>query len=167
MSVLFNNIYSPWSSLLKFYIDNLGTVRLRTSGDLDFSGAIDVDNNALKNAYQSSGFEHVYFPDLETVSGSYAMSNFISGDTNLTSISFPKLETITGSYAMEYLCDGDSYLTSIDFSSLTSVGSYSLQYAFRNCTSLTSADFSNLTSIGQYGMQYAFYNCTNLTDVDL
>lgn len=59
MSVLFNNSYLPWSDLLKFYIDNLGTVRLKTSGDLNFSGAIDVANNALNGAYQSTGFEYV------------------------------------------------------------------------------------------------------------
>lgn len=67
--------------------------------DLSFDGVVDLAQRALSDKFKYMKVKNVYFPDLTTISGNYALYSAFYGDS-LTSVSFPKLETISGSNAL-------------------------------------------------------------------
>lgn len=156
-----------------------------TPTDLVFTGVRDLGNYALCMRFiyvlsttsitSTSGhlglssIENVYFPNLENITGNYAMAYVVSQCTNLTSVYLANLNTISGTNAMERAFNGCTNLTSLDLSSLTTIsGTSAMRYTFNGCTSLSSLDLSSLTIIsGTTAMDYAFRGCTNLTSVDL
>lgn len=81
-------------------VDNNGVLSLPTGNfDLSFDGVIDLGYRALGEKFKYTKVKNVYFPDLETISGNYALYATFYSDS-LTSISFPKLETISGQNAL-------------------------------------------------------------------
>ena len=125
--------------------------------DLVFSGVKGIAAYGLYYAFCGNFYlpKSISFPDLESLSDSYAMaelmhsSHTIDGQatTTLKSISFPKLSSITGNYALQRSFYGAAGLTSVSFPVLSVLsGYYALQEAFSNCDSLTSISFPALTS---------------------
>ena len=156
-----------------------------TPTDLVFTGVRDLGGYALSfrftytttkasNSMARANFlglnsiKSASFPDLENITGNYAMDCTFQGCSGLTSVDLSSLTTISGTSCMEYAFSGCTSLTSVDLSSLTTVsGSSAMYYAFQNCTGLISIDLSSLTTMGQRGIYYAFTDCTSLSSVDL
>ena len=166
-----------------------------TSEDIVFNGVKDVGDYALYYKYsQNLNLTHgVSFPDLESVTGMYAMGycfeytritsislpklktvNAINGmdqlcrGTAITSFSMPEVTSITGIYAGRGLCNGCTYLTSFSAPKLTTAnGNYCLYYLLQG-TKITSFSLPELVeSVGNYSLGYSCYNCTLLETVYL
>lgn len=107
------------------------------------------------------------FPKLKTV-GSSAFYYAFRGNTT-TTISFPELDTLTGTYAFNQVASGDSALTTVSFPKLVDIQSGingTFSNAFNGCTSLSSADFSGLENIlAQSTFSSAFKGCTSITKI--
>ena len=135
-----------------------------TPTDLVFTGVRDLGNTALNLRFtyttytaniQANRFvglnsiKSASFPDLENISGKYAMNYTFSNCENFASLSIPNLTSISGNYAMNAMCNECISLNSVNFAKLESItGSYALRYAFQYCLQLTTLSFSSLTSTG-------------------
>lgn len=131
-------------------VNSSGTLQDPTKTfDISFDGVKDIKNNVLQyKFYHNPVVRNVKFPDLETVSGSYALqycfnqSSANIGTGLLTNYSFPKLKTVTGSRAFEN--------------------------AFYNCQSITKVVFPELVSITkEYAFSGTFYYCKSIEDIYL
>lgn len=131
-------------------VDSTGTLQKPTETfDISFDGVKDIGDNVLQyKFYPNQAVRNVKFPDLETVSGNYALQYcFYESSANigtglLTNYSFPKLKTVTGSRAFEN--------------------------AFYNCGSLTKVVFPELVSVtGDYAFSAAFAYCDSIEDIYL
>lgn len=116
--------------------------------------------------YNSDLIGTVSLPSLVTVSGSYAMNNFISYCSNITGFSAPSLPAVNGDYVCAFLCRGCSKLLSADLSSLTTItGNQAFHYAFDGCERLAAFPFVAVTTInGNYVFENCFSGCSRISN---
>lgn len=133
-----------------------------TPTDLVFTGVRDLGKTALNlrftyTTYTAniqanrfvglSSIKSASFPDLENISGQYAMNYTFSNCKNFASLSMPNLTSISGANAMTAMCNGCISLNSVNFAKLENItGSYALRYAFQSCIVLTTLSFPSITS---------------------
>lgn len=138
--------------------------------ELVFSGVEDVSVSQLEGKFSGdSRVISVSFPNLITLSGSYACSNMCNGYSSnqnisrLTSVYFPVLESITGSYALNNAFRGFK-ATSISFPALKTVSAdYGLSGCLYQSPNLESCYFPELESVsGLRAMGQLFPACQNL-----
>lgn len=114
---------------------------------IDLTGVTDIGAYALQYAYidNTNLTGVVDFPNLQTVSGTYALNSMCRG-SHITSVLLSSLETVTGNYAFSNAF-WTSTLTSVDISSLRSVSAtQAFNGAFRG-TSITEIHFKSLESV--------------------
>ena len=120
--------------------------------DLVFAGVKDLESRILAHKFYMKfrgNINSVSFPDLEQITGSYALEYFCSMNTGIENILFPKLKHIPGAYAFSrafYLSGG---FAEVSFPSLLTVtGDFAFANAFENISGLTALHFPVLTQIG-------------------
>ena len=167
--------YSGGGSKYGCTIDNLlgnvnGILQMpsNTSGDIVFTGVKDFVNYCLYyRCYNNQNLTHgVEFPDLETVSGTYAAVSCFAL-TKITSCSLPKLKTITGNNALQSLV-ATSYVTTISLPELETVsGNQGISNFCSGCSFLTSISLPKLKTVtGSYGI-YSLVASTAITSLSL
>lgn len=88
-------------------------------------------------AIRSPSLTTVSFPNLTTVSGSYAFHRAFEGCKSLTTVSFPNLTSVTVSGAFYCICIGCPSLTTVSFPRLETVsGANIFLLAFVNCVNM-------------------------------
>lgn len=120
--------------------------------DVVFSGVKDLDTRVLQYQFyikNNGRVKSVSFPDLEKVTGAYALYYFCSWNGGVKSISFPKLKHVSGSNAFQAAFSLSKGLTEVSFPSLLTVtGGDAFRSAFENISGLTALHFPALTQIG-------------------
>lgn len=120
--------------------------------DLVFTGVKDLESRILAHKFYlkfRGNINSVSFPDLEQITGTYALEYFCSWNTGIENILFSKLKHIPGAYAFSrafYLSGG---FTEVNFPSLLTVtGDFAFANAFENISGLTALHFPALKQIG-------------------
>ena len=128
-----------------------------------YSGIKDIADHALRGLGNKNA-KDVSFPDLENVSGRFALYQSFNSSEMLETISFPKLETIDGYRSLYQGFSGCSNLQSIAFPELKTLVAVEAMYqAFSSCSQLGSVNFSKLETVrGSFSMYGAFSFCTSL-----
>ena len=120
--------------------------------DLVFTGVKDLGDRILANKFDlkfQSNINSVSFPDLEQITGVYALDHFCSWNSGVKNISFPKLKHIPGSYAFSKAFVLSGGLTEVSFPSLLTVtGDFAFANAFEHISNLTALHFPVLKQIG-------------------
>lgn len=151
-------------------IDENGRIKVPTSGILNATGVIEVDDYVLAckfggNAWGTSrpqGLSKIIFPDLKKI-GNAGMAYFYTYSTDLESVSFPELEEI-GQCGMEEAFRWNTKLKSASFPKLKRLtGMYSsLDQAFDHCSNLEQVNLDSLEFLTSRALASAFANCTKL-----
>ena len=127
--------------------------------DLVFTGVKDVDTWALAYAFytgNTKSVKSVSFPDLEDVTGTYALSDAFYSQKKLTSVSFPKLMHVSGGNAFHNAFRFSRGIVEVSFPSLlTVVGVSAFSNSFEGVSTLTSISFPVLTQIGSNTHTYS------------
>lgn len=120
--------------------------------DLVFTGVKDLGNRILAHRFYlkfQKNINSISFPDLEQITGTYALEYFCSWNSEIKNLSFPKLKHISGSYAFSHAFYLSGGLTDVSFPSLLTVtGDFAFANAFENISSLTALHFPVLKQIG-------------------
>lgn len=96
-----------------------------------------------------SGVLSAVFPDLEEISGVYAINGIFEYCPNIVSISFPKLLVVSANAAARYLAANCPSLQRVDFGSLGKTGTSILSVSvFSNAFSGTTADIHYRYELG-------------------
>lgn len=157
--------YSGIKGIADYALYGLGN---KNAKDVSFPDLENVSGRfALYKSFSSSEMlETISFPKLETIDGYRSLYQCFSGCSNLQSIAFQELKTLAAAEAMYQAFSSCSQLGSVNFSKLeTVIGSFSMYGAFSFCTSLITISFPQLTSVGDNSFRSCFYGCTNLTAI--
>ncbi len=133
------------------------------------TGIKDIGANILQQKFSSNtGVAKVSFPDLVTVSGTYALQNAFQS-SNVTSVEFNELVTVNATYALSGCFSNCKGLTSANLNKLTTISnSYSCQNMFYGCSSLSDLQMDSLTTIdGSQTCRSMFESCKNLKSINL
>ena len=141
-----------------FWVGTVGTSGTLTfiptsdAVDVVFSGVKDLDTRILQYQFYLKNVgrvKSVSFPDLEKVTGAYALYYFCAWNDGVKSISFPKLTHVSGASTFQYAFYLARGLTEVSFPSLLTVtGGDAFRSAFGNISMLTALHFPALTQIG-------------------
>lgn len=120
--------------------------------DLVFTGVKDIGQYVLAYAFyvgNRNAVKSVSFPDLEYVTGAYALYNAFYQHNTLTSVSFPKLKHLSADYVFNNVFRASTGLVDVVFPSLLTVtGDSAFASAFESISTLTNLSFPALTQIG-------------------
>lgn len=130
----------------------LGLATDITPVDLVFTGVKDIDTWFLAYEFyigKRKAVKSVSFPDLEAVTGAYALHNAFYQHNTLTSVSFPKLTHLSADHVFDNAFRASNGLVDVVFPSLLTVtGASAFASAFENISTLTNLSFPALTQIG-------------------
>ena len=144
MSILFNNIYTPYN------VDNRPLVDLYGWAQATYP-----------DTYQSmTELDQIGKDYLNSVRGTY-MGNMFFNCKSLTILNTSKWDT-SNVTSMSYMFYGCRALTSLDLSTWETSNVVSMDYMFSICTSLVSLDISKWSTPGSIGMTMMFIQCSSL-----
>lgn len=130
-----------------------------------FTGVTNISKNGLfYRFYHDATMKSVEFPDLTSVSSSYALAHAFDFCESLSSFSFPALSSISGSRSFNYTFANCKKLSSVTFPELTIImGDNVAENGFNLCNNLSTVSFPKLTTLSGKNIFTGTFGSTNVS----